>query len=366
MGEQDIVLTGIDTLAVGFRISEYKLTPDDWQELERAKDKAQACLFSSEGSPVTFQGRDFSLARKGSRGYEYVLSSDDVTVQIASRADGGASYPEVRVTFRSTYLWRYGWRGAFRSVESWVATWAEIAGDKVSRVDLMVDINTALPEVNFRRREVVSRARTRTEFYMERHLTGLEETGYSFGRGDIMCRVYDKRAEIEHSLKVWFEDMWRERGWDGETPVTRVEFQMRRNFLRSMQVETVQDLDAQLGDIWKYLTREWLQLKDEDKNDGNRSRWAPKPFWKMAMTAVAVFGVVTGVARITQRRPKREALERLSRGIAVSLVATEVTTYPDMPLTAAVWGCWRTIKRFFEDPEFEDAVQRRAAGLAML
>lgn len=366
MDEQDIVLNGIDTLAVGFIISEYTLEPEEWQGLAYAKESAQERLFSSEGSSFTLRGHEFSVARKGSRGYEYILTNDDVTVQIAPRADGGASYPEVRVTFRSTYLWRYGWRAAFRKLEKWVSSWAEIAGDKVSRVDLMVDIATALPEINFRSREVVSRAKIRSEFFIQRHLKGLQETGYSFGKGEVMCRLYDKRAEIEHSQKVWFEDMWRQRGWDGQAPVTRVEFQMRRKFLGSMQIDTVKDLERQLGDLWRYLTDEWLQLKEADRTDSNHSRWQPKAFWKVAMGAVAAFGIVTGVARITQRRPRLDSLQRLARGVAVSLVATMATTFPDEPLQAAVRQYQRMSRAFLEGPAFEDAVGRRAAGLAML
>lgn len=365
MEKNQIVLTGIDTLAIGYMIGEYLLTPEEWQMLTFAKEAAQERMFSKEGMPVMLRGREFSLARKGSQGYEFVLRNDDMTVQMAARADGGASYPEVRVTFRSTYLWRFGWRAAVRSVEKWVASWATIDGDKVSRADFMVDHAGALPEVNFRNKEVVTRARTRGEFFIQRHLTGLLETGYTFGKGDVRCRVYDKRAEIEHSQKVWFEEIWRKRGWDGETPVTRVEFQTRRDFLHSMQVETVKDLEDQLGDIWRYLTSEWLQLKDERPGDSNRTRWAPKAFWMATMEAVPAFGILTGVMRITQRQPKVAMLARLQRGVAVSLVAVMVTTYKNRTMRAAKRDCRRLIRQFFDEPEFEEAVERRAAGMAM-
>jgi len=87
---------------------------------------------------------------------------------------------------------------------------------------LLLDINLALPEVNLKANEVVSYAQTRSEFYIQHHLKGLDDTGYSFGKGSLKCRVYDKRIEIVHSNKAWFEVLWRKQGWDGVSPVTRV------------------------------------------------------------------------------------------------------------------------------------------------
>ena len=248
MGE--ILLAGVDALAVGFSVQEFRLTPEEWEQLKDAKANAQGTMFDSGGTPMELRGQRFSMSGKGSRGYEYVLMNDDVTVQLAERAAGGAVYPEIRVTWRSSYLWRYGWRAAYIRVRDWVYGWAVVKGKKVSRADATIDVNRALPEVNLRAGEVISYAQKKKEFYIQHHLTGLSETGYSFGQGDLMCRVYDKRIEIEHSQKAWFMDLWRKAGWNGESSVTRVEFQMRRDFLRSMQIETVKDLNQSQSGIY--------------------------------------------------------------------------------------------------------------------
>lgn len=54
-------------------------------------------------------------------------------------------------------------------------------------------------------------------------------TGLVVGRGPVMCRIYDKRAELERNAerRELEEDRWREKGWDGIEAVTRVEFQLR-------------------------------------------------------------------------------------------------------------------------------------------
>lgn len=60
---------------------------------------------------------------------------------------------------------------------------------------------------------------------VERRLTGL-----NVGRGGaLMSRIYDKCAELERDAvrREAEEDRWREAGWDGIEPVTRVEFQIR-------------------------------------------------------------------------------------------------------------------------------------------
>lgn len=54
-------------------------------------------------------------------------------------------------------------------------------------------------------------------------------TGVVVGRGPLMCRLYDKRAELERDAerREAEEDRWTEGGWDGIAPVARVEFQIR-------------------------------------------------------------------------------------------------------------------------------------------
>jgi len=371
MGE--VLLAGIDTLAVGFNVDEYLLTPEDWAALADAKASAQGTMFDSGGQPIVFQGRTFSVSPKGSHGYEYVLVNDDITIQIAERATGGSHYPEVRVTWRSAYLWRYGWRGVYTYVKRWVRSWAAGADDaeKVSRSDLCIDVAASVPEVNLRVGEVVSYARSKSEFHVQHHLKGMADTGYTFGQGDLMGRVYDKLAEIVHSNKAWFQDLWRKNGWNGEDPVTRVEFQVRRAHLKSQQIDTVEDLERQLADLWKYFT-DWVSLRDQDDNDSNRRRWPKKPFWETVRAAVPAFGVVTGVVRLTQRKPRIDALRRLGRGVLVSLAAMMATTYETtpghaIPLEQATGALLeKTFFGWITEPEFPEDVRIRAARLAIM
>jgi len=367
----NILLAGIDTLAVGFNVAAYKLTPEDWSELAVAKAEGQG-MFDSGGTRVTFRGETFSVMPKGGKGYEYVLVNDDLTLQLAEKAEGGSVYPEVRVTWRSQYLWRCGWQGAYWHVRRWVDTWAVVLGDKVSRVDLSVDLNSELPEVNIKGGEVVSFAKSKDEYY-RRHFRGLEETGYTFGKGNLLCRVYDKRAEIEVSSKAWFKDMWCRQGWNGTSPVTRVEFQARRQFLRTMDIETVVDLELQLADLWRYFVKNWVSLRYKTSRDSNRRRWLVQVFWKIVCDAVPAFGVVTGVARIVQRKPRMDSLSSLGRGVLVSIAALEQTAPgvgdgwdTECGTQGAVEAVVARVRGWLSEDSFRQDVRRRAGRLAFM
>jgi len=360
---KSILLAGVDTLAVGFNVDEFLLTSDEWEMLANAKHAAQGTMFDSGGTPVELHRRKFSVSPKGGRGYEYVLINDDVRIQLAERAQGGEVYPEIHITWRSQYLWRYGWRAAYTNVRDWVESWASIVGEKVSRVDLNVYLNRALPQIDMRSNEVVTYARSKREFYVQHHLKGLDETGFSFGQGKLTCRIYDKVAEIEHSSKAWFRDMWAKQGWDGESPVTRVEFQARRDFLKSMQIDTVEDLDNQLADLWRYFMA-WVSLRDRS-NDSNRRRWPVKEFWRLVCDALPAFGMVTGVMRIAQRTPRVEALERLGRGVMVTLAALTATR-TGFTSQSAIGHALERVKDWAAEDSFREEVVRRTGRLAFM
>jgi len=336
--QKNVLLTGVDTLVVGFKIGDsspeddwqtydpqsgFYLTQEEWAKLADAKFAAQGKMFDSGGFPVELRGQTFSVSPKGSHGYEYVLVNGDVTIQLATEARGGRGFPEVRITFRSQYLWRYGWQACYFRVRNWLDTWANVVANEVSRVDPNIDLALGLPEINLRSGEVVTPARLKTEYWMpmQRHLVGLVETGFTFGKGDLVCRIYDKRVEIRNSKKRWFEDLWRGNGWDGKSPVTRTEFQVRRGALKELQIETVEDLECQMGDLMKYLTVKWLRLTDKNLSDSNRRRWPLKTFWLRVVQAGMNFGPITGVVRLAQRLPRLAFLRRLVAGVLVSATA---------------------------------------------
>ena len=382
MGETYIA--GIDTLAVGFKVDEFDLTADEWAYLGDAKANAQGSMFDSGGCPVILRGHRFSMSPKGWHGYDYVLVNDDLRVNLAARANGGGTFPEVFVTWRSHYLWRYSWEAAFAHFERWLREWAlwtpkydettgELAPDHVvSRVDLCLDVAMPIPEIRMMRGEVVSFARKNNHhgIVYQEHMVGIKATGYTFGKGDLVCRIYDKLEEVKHSEKAWFLDMYRERGWDGESPVTRVEFQARRAHLKAQQITTITDLQFRRADLWRYFSNEWISLRDLVATDSNRRRWPVKEFWRVVRDSCDKFGKLTGVRRLTQRAPKIDKVRALLRGVLVTATALYRTTYEWTPgqkisLAEAMRSMQEeTIAKWFAEPDFEEAVTKRSARLA--
>jgi hypothetical protein len=109
-------------------------------------------------------------------------------------------------------------------VEGW-----DIRADDVRRLAKRPRAKWAVDDAGLEREEGADRKESRGC-----HGTGALErrriTGISVGRGGaLMCRVYDKRAEVERDerRRELEEARWRDAGWKGVSPVARVEFQIR-------------------------------------------------------------------------------------------------------------------------------------------
>jgi hypothetical protein len=107
----------------------------------------------------------------------------------------------------------------------------------------------------------VTRAR-KTSF----HKDGRKFTGVQYGKGSIVGRLYDKALEIAtQSHKTWMYDIWNIN--EGELPdelrVIRVEFQLRREVLKDLALDTVWDLINHPRNLWAYCTHNWLKFTDD-------------------------------------------------------------------------------------------------------
>ena len=58
-----------------------------------------------------------------------------------------------------------------------------------------------------------------------------------------------------------------------------VEFQVERAGLRSMQRNTSEDVFEAVGDLWRYLTHDWLTYRTPTA-DQTRARWPMAPEWQ--------------------------------------------------------------------------------------
>ena len=164
----------------------------------------------------------------------------------------------------------------------------------VSRVDVHSDWQGLSLHRSMSER-FVSRALART-IYEAGNLC----TGFTFGvrtGGGIYARLYDKVAEINLTGNDYWFDVWGER-YDPNRGVHRLEFQWGREALRSMQLNTPEDVLAATGDLWKYGTSKWLTLRNPT-GDETKSRWPIAPEWADIQNSSLKHDLL-GVARLKE------------------------------------------------------------------
>jgi len=339
-----IVAAGIDTLELNFGIDEY-IEREMFEQLSGAKLEAVAVGYKGRlGVPVELFGNEFMVQARGSRGgYEYLLRNGDIDLQIMPDARGGKPSPELRVIFRSPFLWQWGEVQAYNKVIELVKIMASVAYCRVSRADLCVDRVMPLPEIN-RRTQVVSRLREKDLFYGGDFESGQRATGYQFGRGSIACRLYDKAYEVAikgnghgHILPVWTGN-----GWDGESAVSRLELQLRREGLRrfdkNMDFVAFQDSRA---DIWIYATDNYIRIVDADSAT-RKERANVMEYWKDYQDCYGLFGERLGVLPCKQLNLDWRPIVKQAAGCMASAWARLAADIGDANATRILeeaWGC---------------------------
>jgi hypothetical protein len=355
-----VVGMGIDTLELGYCIEKYDI---DFRVLEEAKALAQSKPHDNDLGSVNICGIELKVNRAGRQMHEFVLQNGDITIAINRKADSGKHFPEVRVTFRSEYIWRVGWQIAVKAVTVWLLQWAVIFAIKVSRVDLALDLACPIPVLELQ--QFVTYARGRTDHYeIDRHCRGKCLTGYSIGKGDMLCRIYDKKREIILTKKTWFEHIWKRNGWVEDEPVTRIEFQFRRNILRELQVNDDSDLGYLIGDLWNYAVNRWLTVR-EIGDQGACNRMCRITEWWIFVQSVN-FGCITGVTRVKQLKPKYEHSLSNGFGNLITALALQKTSL-GLPTKETIARFRITIKeRFLDNPDLVTKIEQRASKLAKM
>jgi hypothetical protein len=125
--------------------------------------------------------------------------------------------------------------------------------EQVSRVDLFADIAWSKRFYPGDAERFVTRAKSKLVYY-----DGSNVSGFVFGKGKIMARVYNKALEAHKLGKIWFFDLW---GVDENGQVWRVEFQLRREALKELTIETFGDLMNSLQALWDYCAGKWLYAR---------------------------------------------------------------------------------------------------------
>jgi hypothetical protein len=338
-----VLAFGIDSIWLNVRgdLPEELLVLLDW-----AKEMAQDSPTRQELSPLPpFLGGNLMTQPSGVKGYDYVARSSDVTVQL--RRPVGLPLPPMVLRLSSECLWRLGGGGwnAIDAAVSWVhEVFPSGCQITVSRVDQCADVLGWVPAVADLG-GIVKRADKLQPYTPEGAMVYEDGIGYVLAKGDCLtglsagrstrarASVYDKTREIRVSGKEWFRDVWAQRlGGEVASDVWRVEYQYGREFLHKYRIETVDDLRAHQGALWRYGLA-WFSWRARNADDPDHpQRWPLLPVWdallgelpgseplplvkvarpKLARLAHASYGYMTSIMALTGAADEEEALRRV-------------------------------------------------------
>lgn len=334
-----VLQAGIDSLVIGYHIHDY-INVNEFDELKTAKLKAQEKQFDGRGASVSWFGIDFMCKPRGVRGYEYVLENADFTVCIAVTPYDGVKMPEIYTTFRAEALWYKTPPVLVKVFKHWLEGWAVVIGEIVSRCDPCMDLELDYPDINIKNQLLTVAHKKSSHLDIVpavNYMTCSRFTDLVVGSGALLGRFYDKVAESTIHQKEYMLDVLKARGWDGETGVTRAEFQMRRDFLRDAKrvlaggvvgdegVNTFDELIQYLPDLWTYCTRDWLRICEKVYLNHNQSKSKSTDYWQLIQSSYELYGAPQGMLRRRVKDVKYNHLEAQCKGIISSMTAVRAS-----------------------------------------
>lgn len=254
-----VLASGVDSLVLSIDVYWHKKGFLNY--LKRRKAEAQLKGKEIQGA---IKDKDneiiwpFTVKPHGSRGYEWILSSKEYTLLVGNW-HSPKTKPSILAEIRSETLWLHGMEQAVKHLFHIVkSTGASFRFMKISRVDLCMDL--LLPEKIWNQNIMkykVTRATRASQYYTHKALEGI-----SIGKGSIQARIYDKELEIkQQSKKFWLYNIWGMSKAPRDYKIIRVEFQLRREVIKELGLDTSDDLFEKMGDLWAYCTEKWLKFQ---------------------------------------------------------------------------------------------------------
>lgn len=271
-----ILRSGVDTLQLSFRGELYQdaqIRLSELKVLAQSSDKGEQAFAQME-----LDGELFSVLPRGSGRFVFTLVNPCFRISLS---DGKGAMPVAFVQVQSELLTKSGHRFALQRLKPIISQLASISeSPSISRMDICVDFSTWFDMESISRHHWVTRAK-RISQYVEAN----RFTGWSIGlKGSVACRLYDKTAEILVTDKLYMQGLWIDCGWDGSTPVWRLEFEVKREALRQYEAGEIEDLEILAAGLWSHLTHSWLRLTIPSEGDETRSRWDTHPLWRSLST----------------------------------------------------------------------------------
>ena len=308
--------TGLDFLKVSLWL--------DWSSssfLTSLNDRKHAIQETddSEGPFREIGGLQFNLCRSGAGKYSYVLKSGDITL-LFSNHKSDAPFPNCRIEIGSVSCWDPGWEYLFFRLRSWLCVFgARIVKEQVSEFHITAD----LLGVSFQDTDLIDLDRWIRRARKWSFAGECNTINYmSFGKGDLMLRIYDKTSELKKNAAkaVVFHNVWTKKIGCVPDHVTRVEYQLRRPVFKEMNIHTVDDLRNCQNAVWAYCTDDWTRFcsGEVDRDNKHQSRSVPAFLWSVVQS---LSFVNSSEYKLVRRKPLLTDIEQLKKQAAGCLLS---------------------------------------------
>lgn len=293
------------------------LRPEVLAALSTLKTKAQSEHPELQAQAQYVVGRHiFEVKDKGARMFPFVLEDNAYRLQLSKP---GKKLPMAYVKVSAEYLAHKGPVEVHQELQELLAEFGDVSGSGlVSRIDLAADFVSSIAMDSWPRTAWVTRA-TQIHSYAKDQVF----TGWAIGMGGVIsARLYNKVEEILYSGKPWVMNLWEPAGWTPGEPVWRLEFELKRDFLKEKGLSSLDSVLEHLNGLWSYATTEWLRLTVPNEADTVRGRWPIHPLW---VALASVDWESTGSAKLERfsnaRTPSEQRLAVMVMGSLVSYMA---------------------------------------------
>jgi hypothetical protein len=298
---------GVDTVKVNFGVA---WGAEFGKLLEKLEKKKQLAMEYDE--PVVFALaaskplNQVVALHQGNRHAKYGVQVEGLSIFFSCRQLPHQDTPNLYVEAGPEYVAQNGLSALYAFMREFIAQLGgQYLWNKVSELHLTVDyevdaVHTYEDYMGDGKCWFVTRARTRAPRYGCQETGETESTGADEGRVEVatffkgnrletlqigknqmMLRIYDKQAELaKRPRKQWEKLLWQD---PNAGHVMRTEFQVRREGLKSLGYDTIEDVLDRTGELWAYLTRQWFRLYtwiDDPKPMG-----VYHPFWRAVQEA---------------------------------------------------------------------------------
>jgi len=357
VGNIRFLTCGIDTMDTSFYVN---WSGANWEDIKSKFDERKARAQQTDGILIQdppVRNHLFFASGKAPN-YRYHIQFPEYHCFIAI-SEQPFNSPNVYVSFTSEAIHKKSSEKelidlVMQDIESFGG---KVLFHKISRSDLYADfiIEGGL-NADFIRSHMVGKSHKTNQFMNGERL----ETFYIGGKESlIQLRIYDKGVQIKGKAD---EERWLQQ-WliDDPTDVWRIEAQIRRPFLKSFVINTVDDLLRKKADLWRYITEDWFSLRNLDNE--NTSRRAIHEFWKTVQACTEIFGQQQGTKRHYEKKRASSSQWHTAR-IANNCIAVAAIHNIYNP-AACMEKVKKDVLRIIDDGDFLQKVKVKSIDLSI-